>query len=126
MEEFTVFVKNKPGQLARVCSVLAQSAVNIEAVATEGAMEDGTVKIITSDATTARKALERVRIQFEVKDVIVVGVMNRPGELAKVTQKIGNVGVNIESISKLGTGRYAVRVADSGKVRQALKEDLVG
>jgi len=125
MEEFTIYVKNKPGQLARVCDVLYRSGVNIQGTATEGTREDGTIKIITNDVATTKKALEKARIPFDVKEVLLVKILNRPGELAKMTKKIGGRNINIESIYLIGDEKFAVRVNDMGKAKEILKEDLL-
>ena len=125
MEEFTIFVKNKPGQLAKVCDVLYRNGVNIESLANEGKREDGTIMIITNDAATTRRALTEARIPFEAKEVLVVKVRDRPGELAKLANKIAAENVNIESIYLLENEKFALRVNDMNKVRNALREDVV-
>ena len=125
MEEFTVFVKNKPGQLARICDALYRNGVNIEAMATEGTREDGTVKVITNDSITTRRALNQARMPFETNEVLLVKILNRPGELAKVTSKIGDAGVNLESVYLIGDERFAVRVNDIDKARRILKDDIL-
>lgn len=125
MEEFTVFVKNKPGQLARVCDTLYRNGVNIESLATEGTREDGTIKIVTNDVTTSKRALEQARIPFETTEVLVVRILNKPGELAKVTGKIGSANVDIKSIYLLGDEKFAIRADNPKKAREILKEDIL-
>jgi hypothetical protein len=125
MEEFTVYVKNKPGQLARVCDVLYRNGVNIQGVATEGTREDGTIKIITNDAATTRRALEQVKVPFDVKETFLVKIINRPGELSKITKKMGDNDINIISIYLIGDEKFALRVDDAEKAKKILKEDLL-
>jgi len=125
MEEFTVYVENKPGSLAMVSEVLSNSAVNIEAIATEGTRKDGTIKIITNDSNTTKTALEKAKMRFTVKEVLIVKVLNRPGELSKVTRKIANGKINIESIYMIGDEKFAIRVDDIRKAKGILKEKLI-
>lgn len=125
MEEFTIFMKNNPGELARVCDVLYRNCVNIEAVSSEGTRKDGTIKIVTNDTTTTKRALEQARIPFETKEVLLVKVLNRPGELAKLTKKLGSANINIESVYLLENGKFVMRVNDMNKSREILKEDLL-
>ena len=122
MEEFTVYIENKPGSLARVSEVLSRNGVNIEAIATEGTKKDGTIKIITNDSNTTREALEKARIHFTVKEVLSANVINRPGELAKLTRKIANERINVESIYIIGNGKFAIRTDDMEKAKGILKE----
>lgn len=125
MEEFTVYVENKPGSLAMVSEVLSNSAVNIEAIATEGTRKDGTIKIITNDSNTTKTALEKAKMRFTVKEVLIVKVLNRPGELSKVTRKIANGKINIESIYMIGDEKFAIRTDDMNGARYILKERLI-
>ncbi|MBI2076647.1 MAG: ACT domain-containing protein [Candidatus Aenigmarchaeota archaeon] len=124
MEEFTIYVKNEPGQLAKVCDTLYRNGVNIESLATEGTRKDGTIKMVTNDVVTTKKALEKEKIPFETKEVLVVKIINRPGELAKITKKIGLESVNIESVYMFTDEKFALRVDDTRKTREILKEDL--
>ncbi len=124
MEEFTVFVKNRPGELGKVTSVLHSNGVNIESLATEGTREDGTIKFVTNDINSTRRALEGGRINFEVNNILVVKVLNRPGELAKLAQRLGAAKINVISIYLLGEGRFALRVDNPIKAREALREQL--
>jgi len=123
MEEFTVYIENKPGSLARVSEVLSRNGVNIEAIATEGTKKDGTIKIITNDSNSTREALEKSRIHFTVKEVLSANVINRPGELAKLTRKIANERINVESIYIIGNGKFAIRADDMEKAKGILREN---
>lgn len=125
MEEFTVYVKNRPGELSRICGILAKYGINIVSLATEGTRSDGTMKLVTDDVNTTKKALENSRIKHDIKDVMVVNVPNRQGELSKVTGKLGVANINIESIYLLSDGRFAIRTNDTAKARVVLKNEFV-
>jgi len=126
MEEFAVQVENKPGSLSKVSEILAKSGINIEGMATEITENKGLIKIITNDANTTREALKKARLSFKVENVIVVEVINRPGELFKLTKKMANEKINIESIYMIGSERFAIRVDNIGKAKLVLKEKIVG
>jgi hypothetical protein len=124
MEEFEIYVENRPGSLARVSEVLAKNAVNIEALATEVTEDKGTLKIITGDANTTRSALKNAGLNFAVKEVLPIKVINRPGELAKLTRDLARERINIESLYMIGDAKFAVRVDDMGRAKVVLKEKL--
>ncbi len=61
------------------------------------------VKIVTDDEATAKAALSRVAgVSYDLKDVIVVKVMDKPGELAKMTKRLAKAAINVDSIYLLG------------------------
>ena len=102
MKEFKIFIKHKPGELAKVTESLASRAVNIKAIASEGAQEEAYLRVVTNDVNTAVKALDEADIKYVQNDILNVSLIDRPGELAKVAKKLGRAKVNIESIYILG------------------------
>jgi len=56
MSVFTVDLKNRPGELARLCEAMADRGVNLILCATTRG-EDGTVAFIADDEASAEAAL---------------------------------------------------------------------
>lgn len=125
MREFTVFSKNEPGELSSIFDALAKYAVGISSVVTEGTIENGPIKLVTEDAEAAARALEEAGISFEVSDLLLVRVLNQPGELGRMAKTLGDADINIEAIYRLGNGRYAIRVNDMGHAKQVLNDRLL-
>ena len=98
MKEFKIFMKHKPGELAKVAETLASRAVNIKAIASESKEDDAFLRVVTNDVNTATKALDEAGITYVQNDILNVFLIDRPGELAKVAKKLGRAKVNIESI----------------------------
>ena len=100
MKEVTVIAKNEVGSLAAVAEALGGVGVNIEAVSAYGKDGDAIFRVITNDYNTAVKALTRLPNVRKVReaDVVIVKLINRPGELGKLTRKLSNRGVNLESL----------------------------
>lgn len=102
MKEFKIFVKHKPGELARVAETLAGRAVNIKAIASESKGEEALLRVVTNDVNTTTKALNESGTKYTQNDILTVSLIDRPGELAKVAKKLGKAKINIESIYILG------------------------
>lgn len=102
MKEFKIFVKHKPGELARVAETLAGRAVNIKAIASESSGEEALLRVVTNDVNTTTKALNESGTKYKQNDILTVSLIDRPGELAKVAKKLGKAKINIESIYILG------------------------
>ncbi len=101
-KQFNIFVEDKIGELARVTEALAQSAINIRGLATDKMGPRPTVKVITDDEYSTRKALSRASFDFEETDVVLVDLIDRPGEIAKVARRAAKAGVNINSVFVIG------------------------
>ena len=125
MKEFKVFVKDKPGELARVTEALAEHAVNIRAIASEGGHESSFLRIVTNDVATTEKAFKLAGIKNEANDILTVDLIDRPGELAKIARRLARAGVNVESIyilgSKNGKTEVGMVVSDMEKAKVALR-----
>ena len=102
LKEFDVYVQNKPGELAKVCEMLGNQGVNIKAIASERASDRPMIKIVTDDEATAKSALARSGILFDLRDVVAVKMPDRPGELGKIARKLARAMVNVDSIYILG------------------------
>ena len=82
--QLTLFLENKPGELARATSTLAAARVNIEGISVAGTPDIGLVQIVVSDLAAARPALMNAGIVTTEQKVVILKVANEPGELAKL------------------------------------------
>lgn len=125
LKEFDVYVQNKPGELARICEMLGNHGVNIKAIASERGNARPMIRIVTDDETTAKSALVHSGIPYDLRDVIAVKMIDRPGELGKIARKLAKVMVNVDSIYIIGkdggTTDIAFTVDNIQKAEAALK-----
>ncbi|MEW5761194.1 MAG: hypothetical protein AB1779_10575 [Candidatus Thermoplasmatota archaeon] len=111
MKEFDVKIGKEINELAKVTEVLARYGVNIKAIATEPNL----IRVVTNDEKSTKAALERAGMEYKETEIIVVNLIDRPGELAKVARKLVKAGVYVESVYLLGK--------DKGKAEIALTVD---
>ena len=102
MKEFKIFIKHKPGELAKITEALASRAVNIKAIASEAMGEEAFLRVVTNDINTTIKALNEVGSKYIQNDLLTLTLIDRPGELSKIAKKLGKAKINIESIYILG------------------------
>jgi len=75
----TTLKKDRPGELAKAVTAIANAQINIE-----GYCEvDGKFHVVTSDPKGAKKALETVGFTVEEKEIFVIDGEDRPGFLAR-------------------------------------------
>ncbi|MDD5521472.1 MAG: hypothetical protein PHI84_11690 [Kiritimatiellae bacterium] len=97
-KQFTLYLENKPGELARVTRVLAIEKVNIEGISVSAGSDVGLVQLIANNASATNKGLAKARVPFTVQDVSVIPLRNEPGALELVVSKLAAVGININYI----------------------------
>jgi hypothetical protein len=99
MREVLVLSDNKVGTLANVSEALGSVGVNIEAISAYEKDDKAVFRIVTMDANSAVRVLSKIRgLSTTESDILVLRMMNRPGELGKITRKLSNRGVDLESL----------------------------
>lgn len=112
MKEITVVAKNDVGSLAQLAEALGNFGVNIEAISAYEKDNQAFFRILTNDATTTMKAISKLGgMKATESDVIIVSLSNRPGELGKITRKLANRDVNLESLYIVGKKNDVTEVA---------------
>jgi len=111
MRDFAIQLTHRPGELARVATVLGRHRVNLKAIAGLAVGTHVTIRIVPDDVEAARDALESANIRFEESEVVQVLLENRAGELAAVSSRLGDGGVNLRAIYLTGIAGNLVELA---------------
>ena len=111
MRDFAIQLTHRPGELARVASALSRQRVNIKSLAGLAFDSYVTVRIIADDVEAARTALESANIRYEESEVVPVLLENRAGELAAISSKLADGGVNLRAIYLAGSAGNLVELA---------------
>jgi hypothetical protein len=124
-QEFEVYVQNKPGDIAWIAEILSRNSVNIRGISTDLGSTRPMVRVVTDDEASARSALKAAKLEFIEREIEVVALSDRPGELAKITKHLSKAGINIESLYILGNSGSAVEeialtVSEPGRARDVL------
>ena len=113
-KQFTIFLENKPGALAKVTRHLSREKINIEAISVAASIDMSLVQILASNSGVTRKILKKLGISFSVQDVSLLPLPNAPGSLGRVVSELAKAGVNINyiyatgNVSKSGVKDYVV------------------
>ncbi len=98
MKEFRVTLTHRAGELARVAALLAERRVNLKSVAGISEANKAILCLVADDAAACRSALEDARIQFEEAEILSELLENEPGQIADLAQRLGDAGVDIQSM----------------------------
>jgi len=99
MKEITIISPNRVGSLALLSESLGAVGTNIEAITAYERGGNAIFRILTNDVNTAIKAITKLS-DFEIleSDIILFKMSNRPGELGKITRKLANRNIDLESL----------------------------
>ncbi len=125
--DLVIDIENSPGALARVAAAISDAGVNIAAATCVGPAERAELHILVPHAEAARRALaiSHVAVTRE-REVVVVDVEDRPGELADLTRKIAQAGVNLDLVYVATRNRVVLGAADLAALRAALDGGRAG
>lgn len=94
-KQLSVFLENRPGVLARVCSILAEAGINILALAVHDTVDNAVVRFLVDHPTKALLLLEKEELYVMEQQVLVLELLNRPGELTRICQSLAEADLNI-------------------------------
>jgi len=114
----TTLKKDRPGELAKAVTAIANMQINIEGYAEI----DGKLHVVTSDHKGARRALETVGFTVEEKEMFVVDGDDRPGFLANILRRISAEEINVIATYTLTNTRVAFTVDQPARVKEILHE----
>lgn len=95
-KQLSVFLENRPGVLARVCSILSENSINLLAIAIHDTVDNAVVRLLADNPSKALLLLEREEFYVLEQEVLVLEIMNRPGELTRICQSLAEADINID------------------------------
>ena len=127
LNQFSVFLVNKPGVLAQVTGALAQEKINLVALTLVDSQEHGVLRMVAENAPEARRVLTKLNLPMTETEVLCVDLPNRPGALADVATLLGKNHININyayvtSGAPGGRTTGVFKVADQAKAMHVLKK----
>jgi hypothetical protein len=124
-KQLAIFLDNRPGTLARVAEALGAAKINIYAISTSDTVDHSVIRLIVSDYRKALHVFEEHGTLVVEDDVLVIEGSNRPGELARMANKLAAAKVNIEycysaTPPNAKQGLMVLRVTNPSKALKAL------
>ena len=106
--DLVIELENSPGSLAKVAAAISDAGVNIAAATCLHAGDNAELHILVPHAEAAKHSLSITGLTVSrERDVVIVEVHDRPGELADVTRRIAKAGVNLNLVY-VATGNRVV------------------
>jgi len=128
MKTFIVHGKNRAGEMANLTGALAAKNVNV-LITVLGLNDKGVASFVASDETAAEAALKDAGYDFKMFPALTIRLNDKPGQVAEISRKLGDQGVNIECFLPISVTDdvviAAIGVEDLEVARKALTEYLV-
>ncbi len=129
MKQIVIVSEDRPALVAEIADAMAAAAVNIEFLDAEVVGSSKVVVLTVDRYDAALKALAQISLQAISEDALVIQLQDKPGELARVTQRLREAQIDVRSIRiirrEAGTGIVAVATDRNHEARKILADVLV-
>lgn len=94
--QLSVAIENQPGRLAAISELMAEQGINIKDLTVVDNVEQGMIRMVTSDAAASKKLLSERGFYVVEADVLVLILKDIPGKLARISRALADTEVNID------------------------------
>lgn len=98
MKVVTIVADDRVGLLMDISSLLAKAKINIESVNADAHAGKAVITMALSDASKGKRLLEEAGYTVEASGTVIVELIDRPGELGKITAMLSKEGISITSV----------------------------
>lgn len=126
INQISVFLENRSGQLAQITRTLAQQHINLRAISIAETSDYGLARMIVDDAHKASAILLEQGNILSLTPVCAVEVPDRPAGLSDLLAVLAENNVDVEYMYSLynnkdGHAYMVLRISDEAAFENALK-----
>lgn len=111
LQQLSLFLENKPGQIKVPCRVLAKAGINILTLSLADTQQFGILRLIVRDWQKAKSALEEAGCIVNLTEVLALDVSDRPGGLADLLDLLDKAKLDIEYMYAFTSGTRGNKAA---------------
>ncbi len=125
--QFSIFMVNKPGVLARVLGRFAEAKINITAITMMDSVEHGVMRVVFAEPDKAKAVLAELNTPHNETSVLCITLTNESGALAAVAEKLAKNHINISYAyctagARGGRTTAILKIANVPKAMKILQE----
>lgn len=128
VRQYTVFLPNIPGALAKFVELFANAGINIIGLASEIRDDSGVVRVAVDADKKVSHILTGAGFTTIETNMISLALEDKPGQLMRLTKVLGDNNINITTVygtsDTANTGRLLMNVSDSEKAVEVLRAEL--
>ena len=127
IQQLSVFLENRPGQLCEVTELLAKNGIDMQALNIAETTDYGVLRLIVDAPEKAAALLREQGFIVRETPVVEAPVPDEPGGLNTVLRTIADAGIDIEYMYSVlgqqnGLAYMVFRVDDTEKLDGVLKK----
>ena len=127
INQISVFLENRSGQLLEITSILKDANINMRAISIAETNEYGIIRLITDQPEYTVEVLKKEGFVAAMSEVLVVPVLDKVGGLNAMLKVMADENVNIQYMysifEKNNDETYmAINVDDPEKVTEVLEK----
>ncbi len=128
IQQISVFLENRSGQLAEITDILARNDVDLRAIHIAETADYGVLRLIASEPQKASRILLENGFILSMTPVMAAAVPDEPGGLAKLLDILAKGGLDIEYmysvVGRKDSSAYMIfRVADMQHMEDILSSN---
>ena len=125
VKQISVFVENRPGQLAELTDVLSTNGIDMRALSIADTKDFGILRLIVDEPEKTADVLRDAGWVCTVTPVLAVTMPDQPGSLEKILHVLAAAGVSLEYVyaflsHQVNSACLVVRVEDNETAEHAL------
>lgn len=127
IEQLSVFVENKKGELSDITTLLASNNISISSINLSDASDFGILRLIVDDNKQAKSILDKAGFSSRFTGVFAVEISDHVGSFNSVVDVLFKNNIDIEytyTLSNAKIGAFIFKVSDNEltKAVQTLEE----
>ena len=96
INQISVFLENKPGQLAEFTRLLEEHQIDMRALSIAETQDFGILRLIVDEPYKTVNVAKEAGYACAVTPVLAVEISDKPGSLVKMLSALGENGINVE------------------------------
>lgn len=129
MNRITIICKSASNTVTEVTSLLSEHNINIQKIDFNQFGEDAFLSISVSDYEKAFTLITDKGYNTIAEEVVLLRGKDQPGELARISRKLTDLGVQIRSLTLVdvssGGSVAAISTTDNERVRELFADRIV-
>lgn len=130
MKQITIITENQSGEVAKICTLLGDSDINIEDIEVEKGEEQGVISLTVDQYDEALKIIREAGFQAISQDALLVRLEDKPGALAQIATRFVEKDIHLRSMHIIqrskGFAHVTIVTTDNLKASELLTDVLVG
>jgi hypothetical protein len=126
LKQFSIFMPNRPGALARLAELFSTEKINILGIASEVRDDSGLVRIALPLGSDVSSVLSKAGFSSVETSILSVEVDDNPGELFRIAGALSDAKMNITTVYGTAvdgakTARILVAAQNTDKALEVLQ-----